>query len=77
MDARPIRSELQDQGPRRKRDGSHGAWDESDDRFDVSKGDTLPTVSEWGMMVMTLLTLTAGSMVFRQHRDGRLSNMPI
>jgi len=57
-------------------DGSHGAWDESDDMFEVSEGDTIPTVSEWGMMVMTLLALTGGSMVFRQHRRGWMSNMP-
>ena len=57
-------------------DGSHGAWDESDDMFEISEGDTIPTVSEWGMMVMTLFVPTAGSMVSRQHRRGWMSNMP-
>ncbi|MCH8244128.1 MAG: hypothetical protein IH897_16180 [Planctomycetes bacterium] len=57
-------------------DGSHGARDESDDMIEVSQGDTIPTVSERGMMVMTVLALTAGSMAFGRHRHGRLSNMP-
>ncbi|MCH8149433.1 MAG: hypothetical protein IH987_15865 [Planctomycetes bacterium] len=56
--------------------GSHGAWDESDDMFDVSVGDTIPTVGERDMMVMTLLALISGSSLFRQRRHGRSSNMP-
>ena len=48
-------------------DGSHGAWDESDDTFTVlpASVDPIPTVSQWGMSIMTLLVLVVGTIVFR------------
>lgn len=57
-------------------DGSHRTRDESDDMIEVSQGDTIPTVSERGMMVMTVRVLAAGSTAFGRHSHGRLSNMP-
>jgi hypothetical protein len=33
----------------------------------------IPTVSEWGLVVMTLLVLTAGTLVFRRSRVGEVA----
>ena len=32
--------------------------------------DPIPTVSQWGVVIMTLLTLSAGTIVFRHHYQG-------
>jgi len=54
----------------RNADGSYGQWDESDGLFAIEEGggSEIPTVSEWGMVVMTLLALLTGSYVFRRQQ---------
>ena len=37
--------------------------------------DSIPAVSEWGLMIMTLLALTFGTLVFRRHSTGRVSRV--
>jgi len=48
--------------------GLYGQWDESASTFEVGPGQ-IPTVSEWGLVVLMLLICTAGSIVLsRQPR---------
>ena len=34
-------------------------------------GPPIPTVSEWGLVAMTLVVLTAGTLVFMRHRQAQ------
>jgi hypothetical protein len=42
---------------------------------DVCKGEFIPTVSEWGMVVMTPALLTTGTIVLDQIRTGTSSHV--
>ena len=44
------------------------AWTEAEDPPPMPECATIPTVSEWGVVVMTLLILTAGTLVFAPGR---------
>jgi carboxypeptidase D len=46
----------------------YGEWDESDATFSVvSSADPIPAVSDWGLVVMILLVLTAGTVVYQRN----------
>ncbi|MGD2110710.1 MAG: M14 family zinc carboxypeptidase [Phycisphaerae bacterium] len=51
--------------------GLYGQWDESDSTFAVGP-EEIPTVSEWGLAVLTLLICTAGSLVLLRQRSEAL-----
>ncbi|MFH1418380.1 MAG: IPTL-CTERM sorting domain-containing protein [Planctomycetota bacterium] len=46
------------------RTGGYGAKD----LYSATRPDAVPTVSEWGLIIMTLLLLTAGTIVFARRR---------
>ena len=46
------------------------------DEFRLAPGPPIPTVSEWGVAVMTLLVWAAGTIVFRRPRPGRSAALP-
>ena len=52
--------------------GARGAIEASETRWDYIEfgplDNPIPTVSAWGVVVMSLLVLTAGTLVFRRHR---------
>jgi len=48
--------------------GQYGAWDESDAIFTVGSETLVPTVSEWGLITMTLLLMTSAAIIIRCHR---------
>ena len=49
--------------------GSPPAFDETFLCIDTSQLDCIPTVSQWGLIVMTLLLLTAGTVMFGRWRQ--------
>ncbi len=51
----------------------YGQWDESETTFSVVGylPDAIPTVSEWGLIMMTLLVMTVGTLVFRRHEQAK------
>ena len=51
-------------------DGSYGAWDESDATFAVLPTVDIPAVSEWGLVAMLFLVLTAGTIVSHRRFGG-------
>jgi len=48
---------------------SHGDWGSCDDAVCGGGPDPVPTVSEWGLVAMTLLMLTAGTLVYAKRRQ--------
>jgi hypothetical protein len=56
-------------------DAFRGAWTGGGDPppFVPCAVGSIPTLSEWGLVAMTLLTLTAGTLVFTRRRDGLIS----
>lgn len=49
-------------------DQATGEWACTDDCAGLCVGEPIPTVSEWGVIVITLLFLTAGSLLFMRRR---------
>jgi len=48
--------------------GQYGAWDESDATFAVGPETPVPTVSEWGLIAMTLLLLISAAIILQGRR---------
>lgn len=54
-------------------DGAPCLGDGNTNGVDDACEDAIPTVSEWGLIIMTLLLLTAGTLVFRRQRPAQVS----